>query len=58
MSCINKHRDDVLTISQLEDTSKHEFGEVIDYLGEKFIVYYITDEIIKAVKMTDKRNIR
>lgn len=56
MLCVNQHRDDVLTISRLEDTSTREFGEIIEYSGHKFIVYYITDKVIKAVKITDKRS--
>lgn len=55
MSCINRTNEDVITISRMEDTSVREFGERIKYLGDEFIVYYISEEIIKAVKLVDKR---
>lgn len=57
MSCINVLREDIVSINRIEDTNVREIGDIIEYLGDKFIVYYITNEIVKAVKMTDRRNV-
>lgn len=55
MLCVNRVSEDILMISQIEDTCNREFGEIIEYYGEKFIVYYITNDFVQAVKVTDKR---
>ncbi|WP_193635337.1 hypothetical protein [Bacillus paranthracis] len=57
MGCINVLREDIVSINRIEDTNVREIGDIIEYLGDKLIVYYITNEIVKAVKMTDRRNV-
>ncbi|MBX9158461.1 hypothetical protein ACTFR8_22970 [Bacillus cereus group sp. MYBK15-3] len=55
MSCINILREDILTIHRIEDTDVREIGDVIEYLGDTFLVYSITDVSVRAVKVVDKR---